>query len=602
VLEEAAHHAAHAHVLGEPRHAGAQAADAAHEQVDLRAGARGVVERIDHRRVLEAVHLDRDLAVGRGRLLPDLLEQPGAQPVGRDEQLAVCAADPEAGQVVEQLADVRADLGRRGEEADVLVHARRLGVVVAGADVAVAADAVVLAPHHEHHLAVRLQADEPVDDVAARGLERARPFDVRLLVEARLDLDERHHLLAVLRSLDQRAEHAVVAHGGAVERVLDREHVGVARRLLEERLDGGAKGVVRMVHHHVAGAEHGEEVRLRLAPEPRLRGGLPRRVLQVRAVDGVELPERAERERAALQVHVALREVEPLGEELDDLRQRIRLDLEPHGVVHAQPAVQTRFDGHEQVVRLALVDQQLRVARHAERPAADDAGAREEQVEVRRDQPLERQQPPVAEVDEAREDRRHLHAREVALAGGVVHEHREVQRQVRDPRERVGRVDRERRQRRMDAALVLVAQALLLLFVERIPVDEADALGGEARQQLLGVHALLPAQQLLDVEADLGELLGGAAPVGRRGEHAGVDLRLEAGHAHLEELVEVARGDGEELHALEQRELGLLGQREHARVEAEPGELAVQEAVGRGRIRRLLLGLAGHVGLDGASG
>ena len=41
-----------------------------------------------------------------------------------------------------------------------------------------------------------LQPDEAVDDVDARLFEDARPFDVGLLVEAGLQLDEGHDLLA----------------------------------------------------------------------------------------------------------------------------------------------------------------------------------------------------------------------------------------------------------------------------------------------------------------------------------------------------------------------------------------------------------------------
>ena len=72
-------------------------------------------------------------------------------------------------------------------------------VVVAGAEVRVAADAVLLAPHHQHQLAVRLEADEAVDDLDAGLLHAPRPADVLLLVEARLQLDDDGDLLAAAR-------------------------------------------------------------------------------------------------------------------------------------------------------------------------------------------------------------------------------------------------------------------------------------------------------------------------------------------------------------------------------------------------------------------
>ena len=55
-----------------------------------------------------------------------------------------------------------------------------------------------------------------------------------------------------------------------------------------------------------------------------------------------------------------------------------------------------------------------------------------------------------------------------------------------------------------------------------------------------------------------------------------VDLVVHAGHPHHEELVQVGDEDGQELHALHQRERLVLGQLEHAIVEVEPGELAVR--------------------------
>src|SRR5207302_8852139 len=97
------------------------------------------------------------------------------------------------------------EVGGRGEEAHVLVDARRDRVVVAGAYVHVLAKLTALVAHHQTELAVRLEAREAVNHVAARLLQRSRPRDVRALVEPRLDLDQHHDLLAALGGLDQRA-------------------------------------------------------------------------------------------------------------------------------------------------------------------------------------------------------------------------------------------------------------------------------------------------------------------------------------------------------------------------------------------------------------
>ena len=61
-------------------------------------------------------------------------------------------------------------------------------------------------------------------------------------------------------------------------------------------------------------------------------------------------------------------------------------------------------------------------------------------------------------------------------------------------------------------------------------------------------------------------------------------LAAEAGNTHHEELVEVRRRDRQEAQPLEQRMANVLGLVEHARVEREPRQLAIDEAVRRGQI------------------
>ena len=91
----------------------------------------------------------------------------------------------------------------------------------------VAPQPILIAPHHERDLAVHLVVHDAVDDVHARFLEPPRPEDVVRLVEARLQLGHRGDLLAILHRVHQRADDARVA-AGAVERLLDGEHIGIA--------------------------------------------------------------------------------------------------------------------------------------------------------------------------------------------------------------------------------------------------------------------------------------------------------------------------------------------------------------------------------------
>ena len=233
MLEEAAEHRAHADVLAQALDARHEGADRPHDQVDLGACLRGPVELLDDVGVGEVVDLDPD-ASGLTRLRccgngADVLDQPTPQVERCGEDLPELLRPAEARDEVEQVGDVRGDVRVGREQADVLVDPRSRRVVVAGADVDVALELVTLAPHDERRLRVDLHVREPVDDVDARLLERARPLDVAPLVEARLQLDDAHALLAVLGGAHQgRGECGVVAR--AVDGRLQRHDVRLVRR------------------------------------------------------------------------------------------------------------------------------------------------------------------------------------------------------------------------------------------------------------------------------------------------------------------------------------------------------------------------------------
>ena len=187
------------------------------------------------------------------RLLLDLLDHERLQPARGHHQLAPLRQLAVAGQVVEQGRGVLAEIGVAGEEAQVGVDAGRLRIVVAGGQVDVAADAVVLAADHQGHLAVRLQADEAEDDVDARLFQLAGPDDVAFLVQPGLQLDDGRHLLAVVgRPLQGTDDRRIAA--GAVERLLDGQHALVVGGRLDE-IDDVAERLVGMMHQDVAGAD-----------------------------------------------------------------------------------------------------------------------------------------------------------------------------------------------------------------------------------------------------------------------------------------------------------------------------------------------------------
>ena len=337
-----------------------------------------------------------------------------------------------AGQLVEQLGDLARQLLAGREEPEVRVEVGGAAVVVARADVRVVAHALALAAHDEHGLRVRLESRQPIRHVHARLLQRARPGDVRALVEARRQLDEADGLLAAFGGADQRRdERRVVAR--AVHRLLDREHVGVVRRLLDELLDGRER-VVRVVDEHVAPAQQREQVGALAVLGERARDQRrPRRLAQLaqggRGRDLHDLPQVGEVEQARDLVDVALLDPEVADEPRPQRRVDARAHLQPHDLAEAPPA-QLRLDRLEQVVGL-VGDGEVGVARDAKGRVRDDLHAAEEAVEVVGDHGLHRHEraAPLADPDEARQPLlRHLHAREARLvARRVAHEHAEAE-------------------------------------------------------------------------------------------------------------------------------------------------------------------------------
>src|SRR5262245_33417713 len=211
MFEEAPDYAANADRLAAAGPAGAQAADAADDHVDRHAFARGRVQLFDHRRVGHAVEFGDDARGTSGLMMRDFaanhLGDLFAQIDRRHEQLAVALLPRISGQVVEQLRDVFAEIFVGSEESEVGINARGDGVVVAGAEVHVAAQLVLLLAHDESDLGVSLQSDQSVYDVDAGFLKSLRPLDVRLFVEAGLEFDQHRDLFAVLSGLDQRFDY-----------------------------------------------------------------------------------------------------------------------------------------------------------------------------------------------------------------------------------------------------------------------------------------------------------------------------------------------------------------------------------------------------------
>ena len=131
-------------------------------------------------------------------------------------------------------------------------------MIIAGAGMDVGRQRPALAAHHQRQLGVGLQFDKAVDHLHAGALQIARPADIRLLVETRLELDQRGNRFAGLGRFHQRLDDRGFG-GGAVERLLDGDHVGIARGLLQE-LHHHVEELIRMVDDEVLLPDGGKAV------------------------------------------------------------------------------------------------------------------------------------------------------------------------------------------------------------------------------------------------------------------------------------------------------------------------------------------------------
>ena len=191
------------------------------------------------------------------------------------------------------------------------------------------------------------------------------------------------------------------------------------------------------------------------------------------------------------------------------------------------------------------------------RCARDDVDAGEEILKIGLDDVFEKDERPVPagqrprQLDEARERVRHLHAGELR-AMTLSDDDRQVAAAVRDVRERMARVERQRRQHRADRRVEVLLEEDVYLRRVVFSLEKVDVVFGQQRLQLVPARTEVVEHLAGRVPDRLHPFLDLQA-VGRDGVHAGPPLAEQAGEADHVELVEVVRGDGQELDALEQR-------------------------------------------------
>ena len=141
------------------------------------------------------------------------------------------------------------------------------------------------------------------------------------------------------------------------------------------------------------------------------------------------------------------------------------------------------------------------------------------------------------------------------------------------------RVNSQRSQNRENIAHELLAQTLLSVRIQVVPTHNADVLLLQSRKNLVLEHISVASLQLVSALSDLFHLLLGAQTRRRRNRQTGRNAALQTRHTHHEELIQVRRHNRQEVQTLQQEQVRVLRQLQHAGVEVQPAALTVEETL-----------------------
>ena len=181
----------------------------------------------------------------------DLLQQRLFQYVWRWQYLLIFSHRRIAGgQVIEQFCQVFADYRIVGQQPQVAILPGGAGMIVAGADMGVAFQAIVVASDHEDNLGVGFEADHAVSYVDSSLFKGLGPFDVGRLIETGHQLYDNGNLFAVVSRIYQILDDAGVGTG-AVEGHFDYQHLGVGACLFQKTFHRGVERFIGVLEQDV---------------------------------------------------------------------------------------------------------------------------------------------------------------------------------------------------------------------------------------------------------------------------------------------------------------------------------------------------------------
>ena len=339
------------------------------------------------------------------------------------------------------------------------------------------------------------------------------------------------------------------------------------------------------MQQHVALAHGGEDIGALL--QCRRAAGTERGELQIGPVDQFrDLHQAHQIHRPVDPVQVLRAELGLLQQELGHGLGAVVGDFQAHR--RAQVALrQLALQRGAQVLHFLFVDEQVAVAGDAKLVAAAHAHAREHlggmlvQHGGEKDEVLFLALARLArQLDHARQDARRLHdggARGAAEGIAPLQFHGEIQALVEHARKGVRRIQADGREHGHHFVEEVIADPGALRFVEVVAAQEAHARFLQLGQDMFVEQPVLALDQLVRDAVDRGKDYARAHAVGPGGR--------QLGDADLEEFVQVAADDTQELQAFQQRHIRVLGLGQHAAVEFEDADFPVEEqCLGRGHL------------------
>ena len=245
----------------------------------------------------------------------------------------------------------------------------------------------------------------------------------------------------------------------------------------------------------------------------------------------------------------------------------------------------------KQVVRLVLFNLHVRITGDAEHTLAHHLVPREEKRKEFTDDFFCRHHidaavseriirlhfiPLARHEEEAGNVMRHAETRVVMRAVTALQFDQEIDRDIRDSRERMSRVDRLRRENRINLRLEPREKRSLSIRRKLIIRSDPNTCLSKSGLQFLSPVSSRYINKSKRLFADFRQLTGGRHLIGAGRTGTRLVLLKDIRHTDHEKFIKIRIENREELHLIEQRAVRLNRRFENALIEVEPGKLAVR--------------------------